>query len=98
MFQKVPKWFKNKYALTGMVFLLWLLFFDRNDLISQFKISSELNKLEEEKRFFLEEIKKDQENLIDLKTNPKTLEKFARENYLMKKENEDIYVIVKEKK
>ncbi|MBA3901626.1 MAG: septum formation initiator family protein [Bacteroidetes bacterium] len=97
MLNKVPKWFKNKYAITGMVFLLWLLFFDRNDLISQFKISSELNKLEEEKRFFLEEIKKDQENLIDLKTNPKTLEKFARENYLMKKENEDIYVIVKEK-
>ncbi len=97
MLNRIPKWLKNKYALTGMVFLLWLLFFDRNDLISQFKISSELNKLKEEKRFFLEEIKKDQENLLDLKTNPKTLEKFARENYLMKKENEDIFVIVKEK-
>lgn len=98
MLNKVPKWLKNRYAITGTIFLLWLLFGDRNDLISQYKISRELNKLEEEKRFFLEEIKKDQENLIDLKTNPKTLEKFARENYLMKRENEDIFVIVKEKK
>ncbi|HET6243679.1 MAG: septum formation initiator family protein [Bacteroidetes bacterium] len=97
MFKKIPHWIKNRYAISGLVFLFWLLFFDRNDLISQFKISNELNKLTEEKRFFLEEIKKDQENLVDLKTNPKTLEKFAREHYLMKKENEDIFVIVREK-
>jgi cell division protein DivIC len=57
-----------------------------------------LQKLEEEKKFFIEEIKKDNEELNDLKTNPKTLEKFAREKYLMKKDNEEIFVIVEEKK
>ena len=97
MLKKLPFWFKNKYFITGSIFLLWLLFFDRNDLVSQYKIRGELKKLEEEKKFFLEEIKKDQESLNDLKTNPQTLEKFAREKYLMKKDNEDIFVIVKEK-
>ena len=98
MLKKLPFWFKNKYFITGFIFLLWLLFFDRNDLVSQYKIRSELKKLEEEKKFFLEEIKKDQESINDLKTNPQTLEKFAREKYLMKKDNEDIFVIVKEKR
>jgi cell division protein FtsB len=86
---------KNRFAITGIIFIIWLLFFDRNDLISQYKISRELTKLEEEKKFFLEEIKKDQEKLSELRTNYKTLEKFAREKYLMKKDNEDIFVIVK---
>jgi cell division protein FtsB len=95
---KIPGWLKNKYVITGILFLIWLLFFDRNDLVSQYKSRNELRKLEEEKKFFIEEIKKDNENLTDLKTNPKTLEKFAREKYLMKKDNEEIFVIVEEKK
>jgi cell division protein FtsB len=95
---KIPGWLKNKYSITGIIFLIWLSFFDRNDLISQFRTRRELQKLEEEKKFFIEEIKKDNEELNDLKTNPKTLEKFAREKYLMKKDNEEIFVIVEEKK
>jgi cell division protein FtsB len=72
------------------------MFFDRHDIISQVKLRKELKKLEEEKEFYLREIAKDSKNLNELLTNPKTLEKFAREKYLMKKENEDIFVIVKE--
>ncbi len=56
----------------------------------------ELNKLEEEKGFYQEEIKQIRADLKELKTNPKTLEKFAREKYLMKKDNEELFVIVEE--
>ena len=56
----------------------------------------ELNKLEEEKAFYEEEIKKTITDLEDLKSNPKSLEKFAREKYLMKKDNEELFVIVEE--
>ena len=98
MFKKIPSVFKNKFTITVVVFVVWLLFFDRNDIISQYKMRAELEKLEEEKEFFIEEIKKDNENLKDLITNPKTLEKFAREKYLMKKDNEEIFVIVEEEK
>lgn len=56
----------------------------------------ELNKLEEEKEFYQDEIKQIRADLKELKTNPKTLEKFAREKYLMKKDNEELFVIVEE--
>lgn len=98
MFKKIPSFFKNKFIITAFAFVMWLMFFDRNDIISQYKMRAELEKLEEEKEFFIEEIKKDNENLKDLITNPKTLEKFAREKYLMKKDDEEIFVIVEEKK
>ncbi len=82
--------------LSGTFFVLWMLFFDRNDLMSQYQYWSQLNKLESEKAFYTKEIKKTRKDLYELNTNPRMLEKFARERYLMKKENEDIFVIVKE--
>jgi cell division protein DivIC len=91
---RIPIWMKNRYAITGLAFIIWLLLFDKNDLISQYKIQNELSKLEEEKAFFMQEIKKDQEKLMELRTNHQTLEKFAREKYLMKRDNEEIFVIV----
>ena len=87
---------KNKFALTAFVFLIWITFFDQNNLITQIQYRMELNKLEEEREFYKEEIKVILEDLDDLERNPKTLEKFAREKYLMKKENEEIFVIVEE--
>lgn len=79
-----------------MVFLVWIAFFDQNNLITQIQYRMELSKLEEEKEFYQEEIKQIRSDLKELKTNPKTLEKFAREKYLMKKDNEELFVIVEE--
>jgi cell division protein DivIC len=93
---KIPSFLKNKYALTGAVFLIWITFFDENNLITQYQYHAELNKLEDEEVFYKEELVKIQANLKELKTNPKTLEKFARENYLMKKDDEELFVIVEE--
>ncbi len=87
---------KNKYLISGIAFLTWMLFFDRNDLMSQYEYRRQLNKLEAEKEFYTAESQKAVQDLNELTTNRSKLEKFAREKYLMKKDNEDIFVIVEE--
>lgn len=93
---KIPKYLANKYAFTGIVFIIWILFLDQNKVLTQIQYRMELHKLEEEKAFYEEEIRKTNMDLEDLKSNPKSLEKFAREKYLMKKDNEELFVIVEE--
>ena len=93
---RIPKYLRNKYALSGLVFIIWVGFFDQNNLISQFQYHHELNKLEEEKDFYFKELKQIQADLNELKSKPASLEKFAREKYFMKKEDEEIFVIVEE--
>lgn len=93
---KLPKYTKNFYFISGAFFLIWLLFFDSNDLINQFRISAQLNGLENQKRYYQEkiiEVEKERQKLLN---NTEMLEKYAREKYLMKKPNEDIYVVVEE--
>lgn len=87
---------KNRFVLVGLVFLVWMVFFDSNDLISQYKYKRKLRQLEENKNFYLEQIelvKKDKEELF---TNLEKLEKFAREKYKMKKDDEDLFIVLKE--
>jgi cell division protein FtsB len=74
-----------------------MLFFDRNDLMSQYEYRAQLNKLQTEKEFYLKESEKAVRDLNELTTDKVKLEKFAREKYLMKKKNEDVFVIIKEK-
>jgi cell division protein FtsB len=90
-------WLKNRFVLVGLVFLVWMVFFDSNDLISQYKYKRKLKQLEENKNFYLEQIelvKKDKEELF---TNLEKLEKFAREKYKMKRDDEDLYIVLKDK-
>ena len=87
---------KNKYFLSAVAFTAWMLFFDRNDLMSQYDYRTEVNKLQSEKEFYISETEKAKRDLDELSTNREKLEKFAREKYLMKKENEDVFVIIKE--
>jgi cell division protein FtsB len=96
--QRLFDLFKNKYFLISIVFLVWLIFFDRNDLLSQYEYRQQLNKLKEEHEFYTKETAQVQKELNELTSNKEKLEKFAREKYLMKKQNEDIFVIVQEKK
>jgi cell division protein FtsB len=87
---------RNKYVIAILAFVCWLLFFDQNNWINQIKYKMDLKKLETDKTFYIEGIKKAEKDFKEIKTNPKTLEKFAREKYLMKKSNEEVFVIVKE--
>ncbi|MCF8233007.1 MAG: septum formation initiator family protein [Bacteroidales bacterium] len=87
---------KNKYVLTFLIFLIWLIFFDQNNLVDRVRQMNRHEELQEEKKFYQQKIKKDSVKLHQLKTNEENLEEFAREEYYMKKENEDIYIIVEE--
>ncbi|MBK9285558.1 MAG: septum formation initiator family protein [Sphingobacteriaceae bacterium] len=88
------KVFKNKYFLTCVAILAWLLFFDKNDVFSQWELIQKCKKLEKERNYYIHEIAENRFHLNELATNKKSLETFAREKYLMKKDNEDVFVFV----
>jgi len=96
MLKKLPPVFRNFYFVTGAVFLVWMLFLDSNDLVSRFRMTAKLNALEREKTYYQEKIAEVEKDRQELMTNKETLEKFAREKYLMRKETEDVFVIVEE--
>jgi cell division protein FtsB len=90
--------FSNKYFLITAAFVVWMIFFDKNDIYSQYEYRQQVNKLEQERDFYTKETEKVNKDLNELTSDKAKLEKFAREKYLMKKANEDVFVIVKEKK
>ena len=94
MLKKLLPHFKNKYMLALLILAVWMLFFDRNDIISQMGMRGKLSQMKQDKLYYTEEIEKNKKEMEELMTNPKTLEKFAREKYLMKKDDEDVFVIV----
>jgi cell division protein FtsB len=96
MLKKLPPAFRNFYIVTGLCFLVWMLFLDSNDLISRFKLSAKLRNLDREKAYYQEKIADVEKDRHELMTDRELLEKFAREKYLMKKETEDIFIIQEE--
>lgn len=88
--------FRNKYFIAAGLFVLWITFFDDDNLIERFRYMHEINSLRNDKGYFQQKISEDSERLKELKTNKKNLEKFAREQYLMHRDNEDVFVIVEE--
>jgi len=95
-YDKLLTTLKNKYVLTIILFIVWMSFFDRNNLVSRYKYRQELNKLVEKKGYYNSEIKKNKEDMEALESDRDDLEKFAREKYLMKKDDEDIFIIIRE--
>jgi len=75
-----------------------MIFFDKNDLFSQYQYYQQVSKLKQERDFYQKEITQVNKDLDELSSDPKKLEKFAREKYLMKKDNEDVFVIQQAKK
>jgi cell division protein DivIC len=94
IFNKIPPFFRNKYVLTTIIFFLWLLLFDSNSLLDKFREMKDLRQLEKDKEYYLNRIEEDKRKLNELKTNNDNLEKFAREQYHMKKPDEDLYIIL----
>jgi len=93
----IPKLLWNKYLIATLLFIFWITFLDDYNLINQNKIKNSVDELKAQKAFYISEIKRDSTELSKLKTDNKEQEKLAREKFLMKKENEDIFVI-REKK
>ena len=96
--KQAKKWILNKYIITPFALFIWLLFFDSNDIISLLKSKAHLSDLKEEKVFYAKKIEESKTALTELSSDMQSLEKFAREKYYMKKENEEIFLIVEGEK
>jgi len=92
--EKVPPVLRNKYILTIVIFVLWLLLLDSNNLIARYKEMKELHNLKIDREYYINKIESDRKKLHELKTDNQNLEKFAREQYRMKKADEDLYIIL----
>jgi len=92
--EKIPPVLRNKYILTIVIFVVWLLLFDSNNLVTRYKEMRELHKLKTDREYYIKKIESDRKKLHELKTDNQNLEKFAREQYRMKKADEDLYIIL----
>lgn len=92
LYERIPQRYRLG-VIVSLVFLIYMIFFDSNNVIFQIKQYKELNKLRKAKHYYQKEIKKDKQRMIELTTDTVNLIKYAREQYLMKKENEDIFII-----
>ena len=91
---KIPPFLRNKYFLTLTIFIIWIVLLDSNDLIDRYRQISELHKLNNDKEYYINKIKVDSKKLNELKTDNHNLEKFAREQYKMKRKDEDLYIVL----
>ncbi len=89
---KIFRIISNKYVLILLVFVVWMIFFDENSLVNHWELDREIDKLEKSNEYYREEIRNDKK-VIDNLNDPDSLEKYAREEYKMKKENEEIFLI-----
>jgi len=96
-FRKIWPWLRNKYVLTISIFAIWMFFFDQNNMVDRMGMSAEIRQLEDDREYYQEQIQKDSARLNELTTNKENLEKYAREQFLMKKKNEDVFVVIEVK-
>ncbi|MBX7052734.1 MAG: septum formation initiator family protein [Flavobacteriales bacterium] len=89
---RLPKFLRNKYAIASIGFIVWICFFNDIDLFYIIQSRREVGALQAEVREMEVKNVEAKESLHDLTTNSRSLEKFARENYYMKRDNEDVYV------
>ena len=90
---KIPSLLKNKYIIVLIAAFVWIVFFDPNNLIQQIRLRNQMNDFNKEIEYYQAGIIRDSAKIQMLRFNPEELERFARENYLMKREGEDIFII-----
>ena len=93
----IPKPFKNKYIIALVLFAFWIVCIDDYNLLKQYHLQKDVERLEKQKKYYIGEIEKDSTELYNLQNSKQEQERFAREKFLMKKDNEDIFII-REKK
>lgn len=86
-------WLRNKYSISILLFAVWMLSLDKNNFFSQQERLKELHQLQTGERYYENAITQTRKDLGDLQNNPATLEKYAREHFYMKKDNEEIFLI-----
>lgn len=91
--RRIPSFLRNKFFIAGVAFVLWLLFFDRNDFFAQRERRQELRSLQASKKQYQDQIGQERKFADNLRHDPATIERFARERYGMKRDNEDLFVV-----
>lgn len=91
---KIPAIFRNKYLITILLFLIWIILLDSNNLLSRLRDMRELRKLKNDREYYINKIEEESRKLRELKTDNNNLEKFAREQYRMKRPDEDLYIVL----
>lgn len=89
----IPSWIRNKYFISFAAFCVVVLFLDKNDFFTQLDRRKELKELQQNKQYYTTQIAAERKELEALKNNPATLEKYAREKYLMKRDNEELFLV-----
>ena len=93
-FKKIWPFLKNKYIVTITVFLIWVIFISRYNLVDRVRMINDIKEMERDIQYYQDQIARDSLRLKELTTSKENLEKYAREQYFMKKKNEDIFVII----
>ena len=93
-FKPILKYLKNKYVISIVVFAVWITFFDQNNLLSRASNMRTLRQMQKQKEYYAKKIEEDTRRTNELLSDDENLEKFAREQYLMKKTNEEVFVII----
>ena len=96
MLKRIHPLFKSFYVIALAVFVIWMSFFDSNDFFTLYGLKSKISDLESDKTYYNKKIDELKEDRSELLSNSKLLEKFARERYLMKKQSEDLYIVVQD--
>jgi cell division protein DivIC len=91
----IIKIMKNKYFLALVAFIVWMIFFDTNSLKRQRILNARIDEIKNMRAFYVTEVAKNNKEIFELETNPETMEKYAREKYLMKKDSEDVFIVTR---
>jgi len=89
---------RRLFIMITLLFAIWMLFIDDFNVFHRLSLNQKINNLEQQKEYYKNEIESDSMLIKTLKNNPDSMERYAREKYLMKKENEDIFLVVDEEK
>jgi len=87
---------RRVFLIITLLFVVWMLFVDDFNVFHRLSLNKKINNLEHQKQYYQQEIKRDSALIKTLKNNPDSMERYAREKYLMKKENEDIFIVINE--
>ena len=90
---QLPAWLRNKFFIAFAAFTVWMIFFDERDVFTMRHHREELRELQQSKKYYTDQINKEKTELEKMKNSPATLEKYAREKYYMKRDNEDLFIV-----
>jgi hypothetical protein len=95
LWNKLPVPIRNKYFITALAFVAFMVFFDRHDVLTQIRLQRTVNKMEQDKVFYEDQIEQEEQQRLDMEINK---ERFAREKYYMQRNNEDVFIIKDQEK